>query len=121
MNNAELYQGNNTLQKRDAIDCLEEYGRKIKWRKIGERIIDIGCGDGSVTVNLLKEYLPDNFEKLIGCDVSEKMVTYANCHYQDGRTKFSILDIEGKLPERMKRAFDHVFSFYTLHWIQDQE
>lgn len=121
MNNAELYHRGNTLQKRDAIDCLQDYGRKIKWRKLGERVIDIGCGDGSVTMYLLKEYIPDNFEKLIGCDISENMVAYANRHYEDKRTKFSILDIEGKLPEHMKNAFDHVFSFYTLHWVKDQE
>lgn len=121
MNNAELYQGNNSLQKRDAIECLEEFADKIKWKKIGDRIIDVGCGDGSVTVNLLREYVPENFEKLLGCDVSEKMVAFANRHHRDERTDFSILDIERKLPKDMRNAFDHVFSFYTLHWIKDQE
>ncbi|XP_063822676.1 juvenile hormone acid O-methyltransferase [Ostrinia nubilalis] len=121
MNNAELYQGNNTLQKRDAIDCLEEFANKIRWKRSGERIIDIGCGDGSVTVKLLREYVPDNFEKLLGCDISEKMVAFANLHHKDERTDFTVLDIERKLPKDLRNAFDHVFSFYTLHWIKDQE
>ncbi|KAL4716342.1 hypothetical protein ACJJTC_006704 [Scirpophaga incertulas] len=121
MNDAKLYQENNFLQKRDAFDCLEEYADKIKWRKRGDKIIDIGCGDGSVTVKLLKEYIPDNFEKLLGCDISEKMVKFANGHHKDDKTTFSVLDIAGDLPEDMKRKFDHAFSFYTLHWIKEQE
>ncbi|CAG9785604.1 unnamed protein product [Diatraea saccharalis] len=121
MNNAELYECNNDLQKRDTLECLEEYAKKLKWNRTGDRIIDIGCAEGSVTVNLLKEYIPKNFKVLLGCDVSEKMVTFANVHHKDERTSFSVLDIARKVPEEMCYNFDHVFSFYAFHWIKDQE
>ncbi|CAH0581407.1 unnamed protein product [Chrysodeixis includens] len=119
MNNAELYQKSNNLQKRDAIKFLEEFAPKLNWKKSNNRILDIGCGDGSVT-NMLKQYIPVDF-KLLGCDISEKMVNYANDHHCNEQTSFTVLDIEGDLPEGMKGNFDHVFSFYALHWIINQE
>ncbi|XP_059046274.1 juvenile hormone acid O-methyltransferase [Achroia grisella] len=121
MNNAELYQKNNSLQKRDALDALEEFAKKIRWKKHGDRVIDIGCGDGGITINILKEYMPENFERLVGCDISENMINFANIHHGNERTHFTTLDIEGFLPLTLKNKFDHAFSFYVLHWIKHQE
>lgn len=121
MDNAELYQKSNTLQKRDALDALEEYAAKIKWKTNGEKIVDIGCGDGSVTTEILKNYMPIHYKKLVGCDISEKMVHFANENYGNERTSFIVLDIEKYLPEHLRVQFDHVFSFYALHWIKRQK
>ncbi|KOB71509.1 Juvenile hormone acid methyltransferase, partial [Operophtera brumata] len=118
MEDAELYQKSNSLQRRDAIQCLETYARKIKWRK-SDRVIDIGCGDGGVS-DILKTYMPVN-SNLLGCDISEKMIDFANINHGDERTEFIVLDIEGKLPYALRENFDHAFSFYTLHWIKNQE
>ncbi|KAG6445449.1 hypothetical protein O3G_MSEX003916 [Manduca sexta] len=120
MNNAELYRKSNSLQKRDAVECLEEYAKNIKWKKYADRVIDIGCADGSVT-NILKSYMPINYKQLLGCDISEKMVKFANDHHGVGRTSFRVLNIEGELPDELRDSFDHAFSFYTLHWIRNQE
>uniref|UniRef100_A0AB39A335 Juvenile hormone acid methyltransferase 2 n=1 Tax=Agrotis ipsilon TaxID=56364 RepID=A0AB39A335_AGRIP len=119
MNNAVLYEKCNNLQKRDALLSLEEYASLIKWKKSSNYILDIGCGDGSVT-NMLKKYIPTDF-KLLGCDISEKMVNFANDHHCNEQTSFTVMDIEGDVPEGMKGKFDHVFSFYALHWIMNQE
>ncbi|XP_046962811.1 juvenile hormone acid O-methyltransferase [Vanessa cardui] len=121
MNNAELYQKSNTLQKRDALQCLEEYAKKIKWKNDGDTVIDIGCGDGSVTTSVLKKFIPNNCKRIVGCDISEKMVQFANEHHASDHTSFTVLDIEGDLPNELRGNFDHAFSFYTLHWIKHQE
>ncbi|CAH2108431.1 unnamed protein product [Euphydryas editha] len=121
MNDAELYRNSNILQKRDALQCLEEYGKKIKWKKGGVTVIDIGCGDGSVTTSVLKNFVPNNCNRLIGCDISENMVQFANEHHASEHTSFMVLDIEGDLPKELRRNFDHAFSFYALHWIKHQE
>ncbi|XP_045534537.1 juvenile hormone acid O-methyltransferase [Papilio machaon] len=118
---AELYKKSNTLQKRDAVECLEEYAIKIKWRNYNDRIIDIGCGDGSVTSNILRRYLPNNYGRLIGCDISKNMVQHANRHHANNRNCFRVMDIESELPRDLRECFDHAFSFYTLHWIKRQE
>lgn len=122
MDNAELYQKSNTLQKRDALQCLEEYAKKIKWKNDGDTVIDIGSGDGSVTTNILMKFLPSNCTTLVGCDKSERMVQFANEHHATlNHTSFTVLDIEGELPEELQQKFDHAFSFYTLHWVKHQE
>ncbi|VVC93883.1 unnamed protein product, partial [Leptidea sinapis] len=120
MNNAELYQRSNTLQKRDALDCLEEYKKKLNWKNY-ETVIDIGCGDGSVTTGILRKFLPNDFKQLIGCDISDKMIDYANMKHTSDYVKFIVMDIAGNLPDDMKGVFNHAFSFYTLHWIKQQE
>lgn len=119
MNNAELYQNSNNLQKRDALECLQEYSRKIKWKNDAS-VIDIGCGDGSVTAAILKKFLPNCME-VVGCDISEQMVQFANKNFSSESTSFIVLDIEGDLPDQMRAEFDHAFSFYTLHWVKQQE
>lgn len=118
MENAELYQKSNSLQQRDATQCLDTYGRDIRWKKF-DRVIDIGCGDGGVT-DILKTYMPVNCT-LLGCDISKKMIDFANKNHGDERTEFIVLDIQGKVPQALKESFDHAFSFYTLHWIKNQE
>ncbi|KAJ0175450.1 hypothetical protein K1T71_008609 [Dendrolimus kikuchii] len=119
MNDAKLYQKSNSLQKRDTLLCLEENIKKIRWQS-NSRILDIGCADGSVT-KYLKYYIPKDFNKLVGCDISEKMVRFANRHNDDERTSFIVFNIEGEMVDDMMGAFDHVFSFYTVHWIKNQE
>ncbi|KAJ2950108.1 hypothetical protein O0L34_g11451 [Tuta absoluta] len=120
MNDAELYQQSNKLQKRDALQCLKEYEKKLRW-KSSERVLDIGCGDGGVTTDILRQFIPKDFAALTGCDISEKMVNFANAHHGDHRIQFVVLDIEGDLPADFVRGFDHAYSFYTLHWIHDQD
>lgn len=118
MDDAELYQKSNSLQRRDAIQCLETYARRIRWRK-SDKVIDIGCGDGGVT-DILKTHIPATCT-LLGCDISNKMIHYANDNHGDDRTEFIVLNIEGKLPTALKGGFDHAFSFSALHWIKNQE
>lgn len=117
---AELYHGNNTLQRRDALQCLEEYAKKINWRCL-DSVVDIGCGDGGVTTNILRKFIPVNFKHLVGCDINERMVRFANNHYGDDKTTFMVLDIGGSVPLEVYGSFNHAFSFYALHWIKDQE
>ncbi|KAG7306010.1 hypothetical protein JYU34_008581 [Plutella xylostella] len=119
MNEAELYHKSNSLQRRDALNCLDEYADRIKWRSEGDRVIDIGCGDGSVTAEVVRARMGRG--RLVGCDLSEQMVKYAAQHHRDARTSFCVLDIEGDLPEEHRGVYHHAFSFYTLHWIHQQE
>ncbi|XP_041986379.1 juvenile hormone acid O-methyltransferase [Aricia agestis] len=119
MNDAELYQQGNTLQTRDALLCLQEYAPRIRWAT-ADIVVDIGCGDGSVTTKILKKMLPPD-HKLVGCDKSDKMVMFANEHYGRDATSFIVLDIENDLPKGLRENFDHAFSFYALHWIKHQK
>lgn len=118
MHKVNLYQQNNSVQVRDALLFLNENNHRFRWKK-ENRVLDIGSGDGYVT-NILKDFILCNFI-LLGSDLNENMVKYANEHHRDEQTSFTVLDIASELPEEMKGNFDHIFSFYTLHWVKDQK
>ncbi|XP_022113721.2 juvenile hormone acid O-methyltransferase-like [Pieris rapae] len=83
-------------------------------------ILDIGCGDGSLTSKIFKEIFP-TCKTMIGCDISEDMIRFANEHYASERLNFTTLNIEGKLPDQLRERFHHAISSFALHWCPHQE
>lgn len=122
MNKPRIYEKANGVQRRDAAEIIENYFERIRWRPEGhDRVLDIGCGSGDVTFDLVRPRLPNNYEQLVGSDVSESMVKHAKKTYVvDGRVCFTTLDISKKIPEDFAGRFHHVVSFYCLHWVQQQ-
>ncbi|XP_030020600.2 juvenile hormone acid O-methyltransferase [Manduca sexta] len=116
----ELYNRMNNMTRYDVELCLQEYSPRFNWLKKNARIIDIGSGDGSVTT-ILSTFIPSDYEVLVGADINPKSVKFANDNYGNKRIKFVQLDIEGMLPDDMKESFDHVFSFYTFHWVDNHQ
>lgn len=57
MENAKLYTSANGMQKKDAKEILTEFRDKIKWRQ-GGRVLDVGCGSGEVTTEIILPQLP---------------------------------------------------------------
>jgi trans-aconitate methyltransferase len=75
----------------------------------GERILDLGCGDGALTIKLKKLGC-----EVVGVDASENLIQAAqalglDAHVMDGH----------KL--EFDRPFDAVFSNAALHWMQQPE
>lgn len=56
-----------------------------------------------------------------GIDISKDMIEFAKKTYKSNeRLKFEVLDIQTKsLPKKYISGFDHIFSFFTLHWCYD--
>ncbi len=77
-----------------------------------ERILDLGCGDGTLTVQLSR--LVPNGE-VVGIDASRGMIEAAEPK-QGGNLRFILMDINAL---DMDRGFDIVFSNATLHWVKD--
>ena len=77
--------------------------------KAGERILDLGCGDGALTEKIVAVGAT-----VVGVDASEDMVRSARLRGLDAR----VLDAE-RLP--FEREFDAVFSNATLHWVRDHD
>ncbi len=77
--------------------------------KAGERILDLGCGDGALT-----EKLAAAGAQVVGIDSSPEMATAALARGLDVRV------IDGaRLP--FDGEFDAVFSNAALHWMKDLE
>lgn len=77
--------------------------------KPSERILDLGCGDGVLTVKLVEAGA-----EVVGVDASDTMIAAAkawglDAHVVDGQA----LDFDGE--------FDAVFSNAALHWMLDGE
>ncbi|XP_070172097.1 juvenile hormone acid O-methyltransferase-like [Polyergus mexicanus] len=104
---------------RDNISLLlNEFDKDLK--NISGKCMDVGCGPGDITNDILLPFLKPNVT-MIGTDIMEEIVEYANKTYGDKeRLKFEALDIQTKkLPVKYISEFDHIFSFHALHWCND--
>ena len=77
--------------------------------KPGERILDLGCGEGSLTERIVAAGAT-----VVGADTSEEMVASARARGLDAR----VIDAE-RLP--FDGEFDAVFSNAALHWVRDHD
>lgn len=86
-------------------------GEVLSWLapKPGERILDLGCGDGALT-----RLLADRGAKVIGVDNGEEMVSAARARGLDVR----IMDGHNLA---FHDPFDAVFSNAALHWMTEPE
>jgi trans-aconitate methyltransferase len=75
----------------------------------GERILDIGCGDGTLTRQIV-----ERGSTIVGVDTSPQMIEAARAREIDAR----LVDAEA-LP--FDQEFDAVFSNAALHWIRDHD
>ena len=75
----------------------------------GERILDLGCGDGSLTEKIIEAGV-----SVLGVDASAEQVAAAQARGVDARVvEGQSLDFEGE--------FDAVFSNAALHWMRPPE
>src|SRR5499433_1134482 len=84
----------------------------------GERILDIGCGDGKITAEIAAR-VPRG--TVVGVDASRDMIAFASSHF--GPTvrpnlRFEVADAR-VLPFR--NEFNRIVSFNALHWIPEQD
>jgi trans-aconitate methyltransferase len=79
--------------------------------KLGERILDLGCGTGHLT-NLIAESGAD----VIGIDSSKEMIDLARQNYPG--INFELMDATNF---SFNEKFDAVFSNAVLHWILQKE
>ncbi|XP_073826566.1 juvenile hormone acid O-methyltransferase-like [Musca autumnalis] len=124
MNHPDWYHKANDAQRFDSRENFHKYIKQIQWRYDGEdSTIDIGCGSGDVLMDIVYPCLPKNFQTLVCSDINPKMLNYARRQYGHmEKVQFQVLDIgtKKKLPNNLRHQFDHVISFYTLMWVQDQ-
>lgn len=77
----------------------------------GERVLDMGCGTGSLTAVLAER---DPTGSVVGLDYSQAYVRFADSHH--GRQCRFVVGDGGRLPFR-NGAFDRSFSLLVLHFV----
>lgn len=136
MNKAKLYNRANNLQRRDAELVIEEYGHLLEEHSDDDdsggeadavkkiRLLDIGCGSGDVLVDFLLPLIRGSGH-IVGADLSPEMVRFGRERYAKYKdtVSFDQLDIAGDVTAFLQsyEPFDHVTSFYCLHWVQNQQ
>ncbi|MGD0994464.1 MAG: methyltransferase domain-containing protein [Candidatus Bathyarchaeia archaeon] len=111
----------------NAQDYAKNSANQFQWAKElipklklhgNEALLDIGCGDGKITVEIAK-CLPSG--RAVGVDNSEKMINLAKTTFPQKdypNLSFQVMDAR-KLT--FKSEFDVAFSNAALHWIVDQK
>lgn len=82
--------------------------------KGNERVLDLGCGDGTLTA-MIAELVPEG--DVLGIDSSRGMIATALSKNREN-LRFQLLDIE-KID--FENEFDIIFSNAALHWIKNHE
>jgi trans-aconitate 2-methyltransferase len=84
----------------------------------GERILDLGCGDGKISAAIAAR-VPTG--SVLGVDPSREMVAFAASHFgpaEHANLRFEVADAR-QLP--YQNEFDLVVSFNALHWVPEQD
>lgn len=100
-----------------ASDHQKEWGTRLIAElnlKGSERVLDLGCGDGSITAQIAV-LLPEG--EVLGIDASEGMISRA-LPKERHNLNFRRLDINDL---DFVEQFDVVFSNATLHWVKDHK
>lgn len=110
------------MQTTDNIHVVYKYLSSMRWGdEDGLVVLDVGCGEGRTTAEILLPKLPPTVSKVIGSDLSEKMIQYAKERYASTKLEFCNLDIgDTRACQSLSGNFDRIFSFYCFHWIPDQ-
>jgi trans-aconitate 2-methyltransferase len=84
----------------------------------GERILDVGCGTGRLTREIIKAAGNGSVARVIGLDRSGSMLAVARADAAVSEWPIGYVQADGAaLP--FANAFDAIFSAATLHWIHD--
>jgi trans-aconitate methyltransferase len=97
----------------DKHSFVTKYGEDlIAWLhpQKGERILDLGCGTGQLTFEII-----ESGAEVVGVDNSPEMIAKAKANYPHLR-----FEVKNATNFQFDEKFDAVFSNATLHWINDQ-
>ncbi|KAJ6645467.1 Juvenile hormone acid O-methyltransferase [Pseudolycoriella hygida] len=107
------------------VNALQEFASAFEWRSDGsDSALDAGCGPGDITSDILSPFLPSNYKRLVGVDISKEMIGYARETVANPKLSFEEFDLSRNLEDQKfanSEPFDHLFSFYTLMWVSDQK
>jgi trans-aconitate methyltransferase len=81
-----------------------------------ERILDVGCGDGKVTVELA-ERVPRGC--VLGIDASPEMIAFARTMFPESAHPNLSFRYGDAAKLVFRREFDIVVAFASLHWVKD--
>lgn len=102
------------------VSALQRIAAEVSIRGIelagDERLLDVGCGDGFITM-LLAERLPSG--SVVGVDASRRMIDTALTRVPADQLRVQF-HVDDALDLPFDCDFDIAVSFNALHWVHDQ-
>uniref|UniRef100_A0A1Y1LA07 Methyltransferase domain-containing protein n=1 Tax=Photinus pyralis TaxID=7054 RepID=A0A1Y1LA07_PHOPY len=122
MNKPDLYSTHVTPHSIEYYkSILDKYLPKIRHGNNNNKsALDIGCGPGRVTHDVILPYVKQEIDEIIGVDISVPMIEHAQKTYANDQVNFKVVNAAEPVPEDFVERFDYIFSFMTLQWILDQ-
>jgi trans-aconitate 2-methyltransferase len=111
---AALYQRNSSFQFVLGMDAIAKLDPRP-----GERVLDIGCGNGALTIELASRVLPGG--DVVAMDISTEMLDQARTNVAARQYKNIRLVQQDVQALKDVETFDAVFSNSSIHWIHDLE
>ncbi|CAH1108135.1 unnamed protein product [Psylliodes chrysocephalus] len=97
---------------------LSKYRHLLKWKNKAS-ILEFGFANGHNSNQVLRPLLPNDYKEFIGSDISKQMVEEAKKEFRMPRSNIVQMSIDGNIPDEFHNRFDHVFSFLTMHLVQN--
>lgn len=84
----------------------------------GARILDVGCGDGSITASLAEK---NKKGSVVGIDLSSSMISHASETYSGlDHQNLSFSQVKAE-DYTSSEKFDYIVSFSCFHWVREGE
>ena len=106
-NFAHVFQCPNTLRHEQVLRDL------ISFYVPGKKVLDIGCGPGGSSLDLLRQQA----SYVYGIDISERFISLAKQNEQKNRLDFALHDVSQPIPGK----YDVIFGRAILHHLDYQE
>ncbi|XP_023211409.1 juvenile hormone acid O-methyltransferase-like [Centruroides sculpturatus] len=81
-------------------------------------VLDIGCGPGKTTKNILLPKCP-KVKKIVAIDIVPNYIKYARKTYFDQKIEYKTQDIIQRFDLKEIGKYGKVMSFYALHFVND--
>jgi len=125
MNNAKLYSEFNDLAQSESKKIFQEFLKFSKLENVEfESLLDVGCGPGETLVNGILPEFKTKPLKVVGIDVSDKMIEAATMKFESKTVKFQVFDIQSNdyVPNghMVPEGYDLVTSLFCHHWIKNE-
>lgn len=111
--NAGDYDKNSQAQKKWARELIGRLNFKGN-----ERVLDLGCGDGKVTMEISQRL---NHGTIVGIDNSEEMIRLAKVKYPDNKFPNLSFQVMDATQLTFESDYDLIFSNAVLHWVSDHK
>lgn len=120
--NPDRYEEHSNTQESQAYTFEGRIRRAFKdWDDDPEWILDVGCGTGKVTEDVLKHNFPQS--QIVGIDPSKENIAMAKTEHKgaDPEIQYRTARIERYAPEQEHDTYGLIFSNSSMHWVDEQD